>query len=263
MRYLYIPVCNYPEEVIKQHYQGEKIGYPKFESLIQELEGKYLEIQGTRPRENRVIDVREIYENIDQFWKPFLKRNSGRQLIDELESGDELIFLGAAWSMCNTRDLHRMLEFLDRNRIEVFFIEEALCFSFFWNNVEHTPIRFSKFMKILDNISSGEKNFKRFRSQITHYNNKRLNKCRSKPPLGFTKNKRNVLIPDWDSQVLLKLISFLRDQQNLGWAQISRRIKSLYDKPGRHYPTASKARIPWSPQMCLKGYKAWKEIKNV
>ena len=260
MRYLYIPVCNYPEEVIKQHYQGEKIGHSRFVSFVRNLEA------GSPGHNNPSFrpPVREIYENIDQFWTPFLKRNSGRQLIDELQAGDDLIFLSASWSMCNTRDLHRMLEFLERNQIEVFFITEKMSFSFYWNAASaYSPIGFSNFMKVLDNISSGERKFKRFKSQITHCNNKRLNKCRGKPPLGFTKNKRNVLIPDWDSQVLLKLISFLRDQQSLGWAQISRRIKSLYDKPGRHYPTASKARIPWSPQMCLKGYKAWKEIKNV
>jgi len=262
-KYIYVPVANYDIKVTKGFYKGEQIGRSQFIKWLNWVRNTEPEIKSLTDFNNESIIC--CNENIDQFSIPFFRRQMGRKLLDVMTKGDELVFYTARWSGSDAKDLSKILSLCNSRHVVCIFLREKegwLEFDFELSDFCDLSLNGQNFLTILEDIGEATRNFRRLKSQITHYHSKQRKNLRGHPPLGFTKNKQNILIPDWDAQLLLRLIAYLRDRQELGWAAISHRLAELYSKEGRHYPTASKAKIPWSPQMCIKGYKAWKEIER-
>ena len=163
--------------------------------------------------------------------------------------------------MESSQDLGLIFNHCYRIRIEVVFAGDWPITFFNWDTLADV-VSHEKLMKLLQEIGNAAYKFRCIRSKVTHYHSKKHRLCCGQAPIGFKKNRFNKLIPDWDSHVLLRLIVYLRDIHSMKWTEISRRLAELYSKPGRQYPTASKAKIPWSPQMCGKGHRAWKKIRG-
>ena len=254
-KYFYQVVSDYEEDITGGHFKGQRIGSGSFRRHI-----------NTKHQSSGTI---QLEENISEMWKPFFRRRMGARLLQELSHEDELVFFTSEFSAASAKDLFKVLNWCHDNLVTVIILTPKSKSTHGEHNIcKITPGTFSSrcwpfwdFMDILIGIGSAEQKFKRIKGRVTNYHRKKKKLACGNTPLGFTKNSYNKLIPDWDAQVMLRLIGYLKDTHRMPWTDISRRLAFLYGKSGRHYPTASKAKKPWSPQMCIKGYNAWHKIK--
>ena len=261
MNHVYVPVSNYSREVTKTFTQGEQIGKRRILKWLNEhFKWKHVKTQLVD-----LPDVKIYFENIDKFSLPLFKRPAALTMLDATSKGDGYVFFTPAWSACDAKDLGQLLELCNKRNVDLLFLRKTEGYHVFnFSDADSFELkkRVNAVTEILIDIGDAQILFRKLKARITHYRTKRRRKSCGNAPLGFVKNKLNVLIPDWDTQLLIRLIAYLRDHGHLGWAETSRRLAELYSKEGRHYPTTSKAKIPWSPQMCIKGYKAWKELRR-
>jgi len=200
-----------------------------------------------------------VYENVSEFIKYFNKRHVGLSVFTDLHSIDRIVFLSIEWSF---RDLH------DFNQLLTWCCEhEGPVIEFHNEGIEISPIHSEQmdlltFQKIIYGLDRCQANIRRLRVAVTHSRSKDKKKAQGMTPIGFTKAKNGLLVPNWEARKHIRLIALLRDHTDLAWPSIAKRLTELYSKPGRIYPFPSKAVIPWSHQMCMKGYAAWQKIRK-
>ena len=264
--WIYAPVSNYPEEICGFK-EGSTVGLEKFANFMWEHYPKYA------PSDNEDLstcrnDVIVLYENIDEFSKPFYYRKMGRELLDNYDPyyQQDIIFLSTRWSISSFKDFSLLIKKLTSHfhdpeapsaLSKMHFIED----NFYLYDTEKFPlIEINELIRKID-LSTRFQTKLRIKCQNFRRREKRQH-VGGNVPLGFTRSTKGALLPDWDQQKFIRLIGYLRDVRKLTWPKVRDRLIELYSQRGRRYPYVTKARIPWSHPQCYKGYKAWKRIQD-